>query len=248
MKIIHTIHNIADKEVPRRLQVFQKRWFKKGIATPVAISELIQKSISNTYQISKNDIQIIYNGIDLYKCIVKDNYESGTNILHIGRFEKQKNHKELIEIFYECVKKNRKLKLYLVGEGELKKDIEQMVKELNLSNNVKFVGILPECYEILNNSDIFVMTSKWEGMPMTIIEAMGTGISTIAYPVGGIPNMISDRKNGFLPSNKYEFINCIMEISNNKKIREDIGKNATAKAKDYSAEIMAQKYMNLYLK
>lgn len=90
--IIHTVHNIAEKEVPRSLQLFQKRWFKKHLAIPVAISEKIKASILSRYNLNETEVPMIYNGIDLTKCKVKDNYENNNIILHIGRFSEQKNH------------------------------------------------------------------------------------------------------------------------------------------------------------
>lgn len=246
IKVIHTVHNIADKEVPKRLQRIQRIWFKRGIAKPIAISELIQESISTIYQIEKSDIPIIYNGIDLSKCIIKENYEVGNNILHIGRFSEQKNHRELIEIFSECLKENKILKLYLVGEGELKSQIEKIVKKLKIEKNIEFLGSLPECYEIMNKADIFVLPSKWEGVPMTIIEAMGTGLPVIASNVGGVSNMINHEKDGFIANNAKDFEKYISTLCKDKVLRERIGKQAIEKSKKFSSKEMAKKYIKIY--
>lgn len=246
IKIIHTIHNVAEKEVPKKLQIFQKRWFRKGLVLPVAISEIVRDSIECRYGIKKCEIPVIYNGIDLSKCKSKNNYDFNNIILHIGRFSEQKNHSELIEMFYECYKKNKKLKLYLVGTGELRKQIEDQVNKMKINNNVFFKGALSDCYSIMNEADIFVLPSKWEGMPMTLIEAMGTGLPCIAYPVGGIPDMIINEKNGYLAQNKKDFIDKILLLSNNEKKREALGKKAIESSYQYSSEIMSKKYLELY--
>lgn len=244
IKIVHTIHNIATKEVRKTLQVLQKIWFKKNIVIPVAISELVRDSIIERYNIK--NVPIVYNGIELKKCIVKKDYKFQYKILHIGRFSEQKNHIEMIDIFENCLKKNKKLKLILVGSGELFEEVEKIVKEKELENNIILQGKLEECYNIINESDIFILPSKWEGMPMTIIEAMGSGVPCIAYPVGGIPDMIDDGIDGFLPKTKDEFIDKVLELSENEELRKNIGKKSVIKSKEFSAIEMCKRYCDIY--
>lgn len=248
VKIIHTVHNIASKEVPWYLQILQKKWFKAKKIIPIAISEEIKKSIIDLYNIKESEIPLIYNGIDLDRCIQKDNYEFNNTILHIGRFNPQKNHYELIRIFEKCICSNKKLALILVGDGDLKEEIEKIIIEKNLQKNVFFKGLVAEPYEILNTSDIFILPSKWEGMPMTLIEAMATGLPCVAYPVGGIKDMIIDGVNGFIPKDEFEFYDCIIKLSNDEKLRETIGKNAIESSKKYSVKEMNKKYINIYKK
>lgn len=246
IKVIHTVHNVADKEVPKRLQRLQKKWFHQKKVVPVAISEIVQQSIIENYNLPKEDVPIIYNGIDLSKCIKKEDYNLNNIMLHIGRFSEQKNHFRLIDMFNECLKQNKDIKLYLVGTGEKQNDVKQYVQKLNLDKKVEFLGALSECYEIMNKADIFVLPSKWEGMPMTIIEAMGTGLPVIATNVGGIPNMINNGKDGYIANSIEEFVNCINTLYDNKNLRKKIGENALESSKKFSSNIMAEKYIELY--
>lgn len=245
-KIIHTVHNIAQKEVGNTLQKLQKYLFKHKMVIPVAISEIVQDSIVKRYNLNKNNVPIIYNGIDLDSCIRKNNYSFNDRIVHIGRFTEQKNHEELIEIFNEILKFDKKLKLYLIGVGELQSNIRNKVKQLKIENSVVFLGEKKSCYKILNKADIFVLPSKWEGMPMSLIEAMATGLPCVAFPVGGIPNMICDGKNGYLPENALEFIQCICKIKADKELRKKIGKNAINDCYKFSSKLMAEEYSKLY--
>lgn len=246
-KIVHTVHNVAEKEVPKRLQFFQKRWFKKGKVIPVAISDEVKKSIINFYQMDESKVPLAYNGIDLSKCIVKQNYEKTGIILHIGRFEEQKNHEFLIDIFSELLKSNKDLKLFLVGDGYLRPSIEEKVSKLGLSEKVIFKGQLSECYSIMNIVDMFILPSKWEGMPMTLIEAMGTGLPCLATPVGGIPDMITNETDGFLANDLDEFVRYAEKVENDCKLREKIGRAAIKKVKMFSSLEMVDRYYNIYV-
>lgn len=246
VKIIHTVHNVAKKEVPSRIQKLYNIFFKKENIVPVAISEQVHNSIISRYNLKNDEVPIIYNGVNLKKCKIKDDYKFNNFLLHIGRFSEQKNHEELIDAFEMCLQKNANLKLYLVGIGEKKDMVEDKVRNMGLEKNVIFMGALPSCYEIMNKADIFLLPSKWEGMPMTLIEAMATGLPCIAYPVGGIPDIIENDVTGSLPKNVEELSECILKYSNSKEIRKKIGKNAQKYSKLFSSENMCKRYLKLY--
>ena len=102
---------------------------------------------------------------------------------HIGRFNAQKNHKFLIEVFKEIVDFNNNASLLLVGKGELEKDIQRQIENLNLTNNVIFTGIRKDIPSLLMAMDVMVFPSIFEGMPNVIVEAQATGL----------PCLISDK-------------------------------------------------------
>lgn len=245
VKIVHTIHNIANKESTSGGISFRKKFMSKKQVTYVGITEIVKESICELYNISSDTVPVIYNGINLKKCIRKNNYKTCKKILHVGRFFEQKNHKFLIQIFEQLLKKDQEFELYLVGDGENKNEIESYVKE-NKIKNVFFVGTVSDSYEIMNKSDIFILPSKWEGMPMTIIEAMGTGLPVIAANVGGIPNMIDNGENGYIVSDMEEYVNIILKLKSDDKLREKIGKSAIKKAEMFSSQTMAEKYEKIY--
>lgn len=95
---------------------------------------------------------------------------------HIGRFSIQKNHEFLIEIFNEIHKKNRNSILLLIGTGELENNIKEKVKNLGLSECVKFLGVRSDINELLNAMDVFLLPSFFEGLPVVGVEAQATGL------------------------------------------------------------------------
>lgn len=139
--------------------------------------------------IKKGKAQILHNGLDLAyysfstegrNRIRKElNIEDKLVIGHIGRFNKQKNHSFLIDIFNEIHKINNNAVLLLVGDGELKDEVINKVEKLELSNNIFFLGVRKDIPDILSAMDIFVFPSYFEGMPNAIIEAQATGLSCL---------------------------------------------------------------------
>lgn len=98
---------------------------------------------------------------------------------HVGRFAHQKNHSFLIDIFSEIVKMNSESVLLLVGEGELKSEIEGKIKELNLDDKVLFLGVRSDVADLMMAMDVFVFPSLFEGLPNSVIEAQATGLPCI---------------------------------------------------------------------
>lgn len=141
-------------------------------------------------QLEKGKVKILNNGLDVKS--YKFNEEVRKNkrnelklndndflIGHVGRMTKQKNHKFLIDIFIEFLKKNNNAKLLLIGDGELKNDISIYIKDKHIENYVYFLGIRSDTNELYQAMDCFVFPSLYEGMPNTVIEAQTSGLKCI---------------------------------------------------------------------
>lgn len=99
---------------------------------------------------------------------------------HVGRFNEQKNHRFLIECFAETAKIIKDTKLLLVGDGDLRKDIEAQIRELGVENKVIMTGVRPDVENLLQAMDVFVFPSIYEGLGMVMIEAQANGLMCIA--------------------------------------------------------------------
>ena len=106
--------------------------------------------------------------------------------------------------------------------------MKNLVKKLNLTENIIFQGERNDVYALLNQSAIFVLASLREGLPLSIIEAMAYGKAIIASKVGGVPELIKDDSTGFLfnPGDSEQLSNKIMMLLSNKHKCEDIGKKS----------------------
>ena len=164
--------------------------FKKDVDVKIAPSDLAAIYTFGKKDYEKGEVKILHNGIDLEEysfsekkrkdirsefSIDNDCYLLG----HIGRFATQKNHAFLIDLFCEVHKKHDNTMLLLIGEGELKKDMEQKVAGYGLEKNVIFAGVRKDIPALLSAMDLFAFPSLYEGMPNTVIEAQATGLKCL---------------------------------------------------------------------
>ena len=247
-KCVHTVHNVADKEAEGRVQkLINNTYFKLGWSTPVALSPEVQRTICDFYGMEESQVPMVYNGVDLSRCIPKEDHSSDRKLIHIGRFNEQKNHAGLLRAFKLILEQYPDAQLKLLGDGELREEMEVLAKELGILENVHFLGSQSDVHPFLHEADIFLLPSKYEGMPMTIIEAMGTGLPIVASAVGGVPDMIRDRVSGMLTTNQPEDVSrAVLALMEDRTLRETLGKNARKESKRFSAEYMAEEYCKIY--
>lgn len=247
---VHTVHNVAEKEAEGRLQkMINSLYFRLGWSTPVALSPEVQTTIVSFYGMDAEQVPVVYNGIDLSRCIPKEDYRTGdtVNLLHIGRFNAQKNHAGLLNMFRKLKDSHPECRLHLIGDGELRQEMEALAKALGIEDSVRFLGSQSNVYPYLHDADIFVLPSNYEGMPMTIIEAMGTGLPVVAAEVGGIPDMLTNGESGFLTRDDASFLEACEALIADEALRIKLGSQAKLDSRRFSAEYMAQKYCEAYL-
>ncbi|QWU15127.1 Glycosyltransferase involved in cell wall bisynthesis [Paenibacillus sophorae] len=135
---------------------------------------------------SKKPVHILNNAIDSTKFSyspetrvevrLKYNLHEKLVIGHVGRYQYQKNHTFLIDVFYEIYKRNSKAVLLLIGEGELKEKITEKVKSLGIENAVRFLGIRSDINDLMQAMDVFLFPSLFEGLGIAAIEAQAVGL------------------------------------------------------------------------
>lgn len=251
--LLHTVHNLPEKEIPKITQFLLSILIKLKKAIPIAISDIIAKRISAHYKIGKENVPVIYNPVDLREFGIQQNknkLDGNITITTVGRLTYQKNHKMLIEAFHLAKKKIKSMRLLIVGEGELRDELEKQVESKKLNNSIYFLGERNDIPEILNNTDIFVLSSDFEGLPLSLLEAMASGLPIIATRVGGVPDIITHSRNGLLvEKNDVEGLaEAIVNLTNNKSLRVKIGMNNIEDSKKYDVETMVNKYEELYRK
>lgn len=137
-------------------------------------------------KMAENKCIIMNNAIDVdkykYNSLIREKIRKDLDIqdcfaiVQVGRFSEMKNHIFTLRIFQEYLKLNSNAKLFFVGDGELRKNIESIVNGKKLAKNVIFLGLRNDVYNILQAMDLFIMPSIFEGLPLSLIEAQASSI------------------------------------------------------------------------
>ncbi|WP_448104126.1 glycosyltransferase [Pedobacter panaciterrae] len=202
----HTIHNIAVAECPNFiLKTFRKFWYKINKVKPVTISFDGKKTYRDYYQLD-NDILIENGRQDLVTTdeypLLNEKYKEGEDafiLIHVGRIVSEKNQDLLIRAVKKFnVTEDKKCKLIIIGEVKEKHLYQHLLKLVGNDPYIEFIGGKHNVVDYLSIADAFCLSSIFEGMPISLIEALSVGCIPVCTPVGGIGQMIRHGKTGFL--------------------------------------------------
>ncbi|QQZ07862.1 glycosyltransferase family 4 protein [Heyndrickxia vini] len=212
----------------------KKRWiysilekFAGFISTGiVSVSHYDRQLAINNKVIAEKKIRVIQNGVpDIERRKLAAPHINPVNMIMVARFAEPKDYQTLVEVLSKL--KTKEWKIHFVGEGPLKRDIELEVDKRGLSERVTFLGKRDDVPEILANSQIFILLSKWEGLPLSIIEAMRSGLPVIASNVGGVSELVQNGKSGFLieKGDKEGLLEKITQLIDQPMLRKQFGQS-----------------------
>jgi glycosyltransferase involved in cell wall biosynthesis len=247
--MLHTIHNRPIYEVEGSIRRVLKFLYKKRRAVPVAISNIIARETADLYNISPDLVETIFNPVDVARFTARLKKRAQDNkvvFVSVGRFSPQKNHIGLVEAF-SCVSKELPVaRLVLIGDGELKLIVEKKVEQLGLKDKVEFTGNVADIPQRLARADVFVLPSHYEGLPMSILEAMAAGLPVIATAVGGIPDIV--KENGILVNagDMKGLVDAMIKLGKDEELRKKMGEKALAEVIKYDLPEVTAQYERLY--
>ncbi|SQB97502.1 glycosyltransferase [Helicobacter fennelliae] len=176
---------------------------------------------------------------------------SQKRILSVGRIETQKGFDRLIELYATIAKQYPQWELAIVGDGHFKQQYIQRVQEFGMQDFIKFYPFTNDVQKEYLNASIYVMTSRFEGLPMVLLESMSYGLPSIAYDVATGPrDIIQNNVSGFLikDNDKKQFIKQLQILMQNEKLRARIGANAHKRIKEhFSQEAVIAQWEALFL-
>lgn len=206
-KIFHTVHNMANEETRKIPRVIYKLLFQFSKVTPIGISKKVVESIHKEYGSRFNvlidngtkqldateQLENVYREIQNYKKTIDTKI-----FLTIGRISHQKNHEMLIHVFNRLLCENEDVVLLIIGKDNelgdpLLKQLQQIAKP-----GIHFLGMKLNISDYLLCCDAFCLSSLYEGLPITLLEAMSLGVIPICTPAGGIVDVLHDMENGLL--------------------------------------------------
>ena len=211
----------------------------------IITSKKDQEFIINNFKINPEKIAVINNYIDTNLFIKKENNKNKKNkLVFVGRFNQQKNLFNLLEAV-----NNLKVELNLIGSGGLEKELKEKAKNIKMAQ-INFLGnILNENLpEKLNENEIFVFPSLYEGNPKALLEAMSVGLAILTTKVKGIREIVKHKENGYLVETNSDSIKKgLEELLNNDELRNKISINARKTIEEnFSFEKIIEKEINLH--
>jgi glycosyltransferase involved in cell wall biosynthesis len=259
---LHRFSTVIERELanPARRLVYAKSFRHLGVH-PVAISQQVRFSGKPFF--GNMDMPVIFSGVDLdfFKPAPEPHIKkwraenhihfNATAFVNVARFYPPKNHSLLIKAFAGVARSFPSAILILAGDGPLLSATRQLVNQLGLQEQVRFLGIREDVAELLNASDIFVLSSDWEGVPISGLEAMATGKPIISTAVGGVPEIVEHKGNGFLitPGNIEELAQAMLLFCRSHKLIQHMGHRSRQIAIErHDVRKMAQNYGKLYIR
>ena len=203
--VIGTEVNIYERK--RRLHKLAEGWLMHGTDAVITSAESVREFYLSQVSADPEKVGVIYNAVDwsqLETTTTRDAWRSECGIPSgvplagiIARLTEQKAHRVLFDALAHHPGLEA-LHALVVGDGELGDELRGQVARLGLTGRVHFVGARRDLGNVLAAIDLFVMPSLWEGLPLSLVLAMGAGLPVIATRVAGIPEVVEDGKSGLL--------------------------------------------------
>lgn len=228
---------------------FLSRWIgAKKADYIVTLTKHDKESYSTKYNIS--NVDFIYNPIDkgIFEFVKDYNWES-KKIISVGRLSYQKNFENLIEVAKLVLPENPEWSWDIYGEGDQRDHLSNLIEQYDLSKQINLKGRVDNLYEIYNEYAFLVMTSRYEGFPMTLLEGMAHGLPLVSYDILTGPNEIIEHGlNGFLvePFNSNEMAELIKQVMSTDEIRIDMSIKNRSLCKKYTLNEIIQAWKDIF--
>jgi glycosyltransferase involved in cell wall biosynthesis len=173
----------------------------------------------------------------------------GILLVAVGRLDRQKGFTDLIQAMHIVHEHAPRAVLIIAGQGVLHEQLQAQIETLGLQQVVKLLGIRSDIPRILAAADIFVSSSHWEGMPVSILEAMSAGLPVIATEVGDLPLMLAQGRGMLVPPQQPQALaEALLWMIDHAQEADEIGKRAKSHVLDHhSVSAWYQQLMEIYL-
>lgn len=257
VKLVYTDHGRAFPEI--RDRIFWDRISVKFTDKVVAVGEPLRDYLINIVRLPATKVMTIRNGIDTERFAPSKStrelvrmdlgYSPDQVVIAIvARLAPVKNHRLLINSFAALSKSHPAARLLIIGDGELRGELERQAATLALGDRIKFTGDRNDVDQLLTGADIATLSSLSEGISLTLLEAMAAGLPVIATNVGGNPTIISEGREGFLvPVETSAYAAALARLLDSESLRTSLGRAARETViRNWSVHQMAAQYEELY--
>lgn len=249
--VIHTKHG---RNYPTdRKKVWLNRIASFFTQKIVAVSKNAAEVCLEVENIPASKVAVILNGVDTKIFHPLESVEEKVNrVVRMGivaRLSPEKDHQTLLNACRLLVRNTTQFLLEIIGDGPLLVTLENTVKDLGIDAYVSFIGMRHDVPEQLRHLDIFVLSSTTEGISLTLLEAMATGLPVVSTNVGGNPEVVIDGETGYIvpPQNPDEMYCKLLNLIEDKNLRQKMGEKGRDRVlSHFSVNETARQYEELY--
>lgn len=220
----------------------------------VAVSQAVRNHYVEKVKIRGTKVIVIYNGVDLNRFVFRGfrpiDLTKPINAVMVARLEEVKGHKYLIEAMPLILGRYPNLILNIVGDGSLRKKLEEQARDLKLSDKIVFWREVLEPEKIFSKMDFFILPSLWEGLGISLLEAQAFGLPVLTSDIPGATEVVEDGKTGLLfeVKNPQAISKSIDRLLSNPKLQEKLVQEANKQVREkFDLQIMVRAYIDLYL-
>jgi L-malate glycosyltransferase len=261
--VLFTEHGRHQPDHPRPKRMLANRLLLSRRDRVVGVGAAVRRALIDNEGLPARRVDVLYNGIDV-DAFAAGGATSGSRLdarhelrvgpddfvlMQVARLDYLKDHATAVRTLARVSERAPNARLVLVGDGPERPAIEAQVRNLNLGDKVRFLGTRKDVDRLLHGADVFLLTSVSEGIPLTVIEAMATGLPVVATDVGGMSEVVADGATGFLAPAKDDaaLAERILRLAGDPDLRGQMGTAGRARAKQYFDEPrMCDDYGRLY--
>jgi glycosyltransferase involved in cell wall biosynthesis len=231
-------------------------------ASVIAVSKAVAESMARPVflpWVEWPSIQVIYHGIDAdHVCRGGESHQTAREALGlersdfaigtVGNLTAKKDHRTMLEAVALLAPNHEHLRVVIVGDGPLRSELQSLAGSLGISGRVIFTGSRSDVAMLLPGLDVFALSSLYEGFPIALVEAMASGLACVATRVGGTPELIRHRQNGFLipPRDPVLLAAAISELISEPELRQSLGRQAAEDSLRYSLPQAVEALQRIY--
>jgi glycosyltransferase involved in cell wall biosynthesis len=224
-----------------------ERWLARRTDVLIAISAQVRKDLLQTYAVAREEqVKVIPLGFDLDRLIAISTAErraaraalqvpdGAIAVTTVGRLTAIKQHALFLEMASRLARGAQSFLFVIAGDGELRKGLEDKAGELGIADRTRFLGWRGDLQTIYGATDVFVLTSRNEGTPVALIEAMAAGVASVSTDVGGVRDVITGPDVGVLvPFGGADALaDAVMSLAHDPARREELGRAARASVRE----------------
>lgn len=257
-RVVQTVHGPYIQYAPgylsrakRALRHAVERLLSPRVSKIIPVSGDIRQYIIGEIGISASKVAVIHNGISDIGETARDRKESGEKVSFIttGRLAAIKNHKMMLEAFALVYPEYPGISLTIVGDGDQLASLKALCGSLGIEEAVRFPGFRSDVPGLLAQHDVFLLSSRYEGVSIALLEAMCLSMPAIVTDVGGLPEMVTPAASGFVvpADSPEEFAAAMKRLVTQPSLIETLGAGARQRYVDeFSEEIVISKYNAVY--